>query len=128
MKIMDSHSHLAGLEYLMVNEPQLWNEVTAAVEGAESNDGIRDTLMDMGWKPAGTRILKRRVSLEIPELPPDSGIAALYPLQLAGYAANEIDVGIELLRDNDRFEFALKAIRLHGRSTPAVPLILIGIE
>lgn len=36
MKIVETYSHLNGLEYLLVHHPKLWNELQAVVKKVDS--------------------------------------------------------------------------------------------
>jgi len=85
-----------------------------------------------------TDFQKDRVSVEV-QFGKCSFIAYdLFVKHLAFYASNEIDVGVEVLPMNSMqsqmssgpgyYEAALYDMARHGRGSPAVPLVLVGVD
>lgn len=74
MKLMETYSHLNGLEFLLVHKPKLWNEIQYVIEAIDANQlktkvskgitmagrnlyspkglniAFNDYLRDLGWK------------------------------------------------------------------------------
>ena len=74
LRLVEHHSHLNGLEYLLVHQQPLWREITGAIESVDTsqppigifkermtehvishspehlNDAVRQALADRGWK------------------------------------------------------------------------------
>src|SRR5437588_8708460 len=99
MRIVESHSHLGGLEHLLIHKKEIFEEIRCAVEHSEQNPRaeVSSSLAKRGWVPSGSsRLIKDRVSLEFPDAD-GIGPESSYPWQAAAYQADLIDVGIEIL-------------------------------
>jgi hypothetical protein len=121
MKVAAYHSHLNGLEYLLVQKPQLWREVQASL--ANLRGGLVDkvtsqhtrvcrdsswlqvelgtefgqSLQALGWETAVPEsLLKERVFVKFALGVIDGGIPA-FANHLAFFVGDVIDVGIEIV-------------------------------
>lgn len=143
MRMIETHSHLGGLEHLQIHNPRVWKDVCLLVQIPPSDgkanvveDIWADWLLDQGWKANSKgNFVKERIGLRV--LPADEGSSA-YATSLAAYAKDEIDVGIEILPmkcsqsqmnpDAVCYEGELDNVIRNGRVVPTVPLVLVGID
>lgn len=151
MKIVETHSHLHGLEFLQVNKPHLWKEVCSLMKATSllneltndrlinSEDQWADILLDHEWTSHGTgRFVKDRVALQILPKTTESKPSSVYGVCLSAYIEDQIDVGIEVLPMKSMqsqmssgvayYEGELYNVVRNGRGVPAVPLVILGIE
>jgi hypothetical protein len=144
MKIVETHSHLNGLEYLLVRKKKLWHEIKSIIESIDSNDAenkFQKEAQSRQWSanPAAPHVgfVKDRVAMEINTKSHDATTDALFAQHLARYVRDEIDVGIEILPMKSLqtnmssgpgyFEGELYNVIRNGRGVPSVPLVMIGI-
>jgi hypothetical protein len=126
MKIAETHSHLNGLEYLLVRRPTLWQEIQSAVADLDASKCLRKlskektaegqllfspgamsaTLRRLlrrdGWgTPISgcnqTDFVKDRVAVEVQFGKYALVAYDLYVKHLAFYIGDHIDVGVEIL-------------------------------
>lgn len=149
MKIVETHSHLYGLEFLLVNKLQLWREVCLLMEeppGELTNDPLinsedqwADVLLDHDWTARGTGyFVKDRVALQVLPKTSESKSISVYGSCLSAYIEDQIDVGIEILPMKTMqskvssslvyYESELYNVVRNGRGVPAVPLVILGID
>ena len=201
MRIVETYSHLNGVEYLMVNRPQLWVEVQQAIKDVDAqackdkiskekrkmgkrlfspkslNAAFKKNFEAAGWKmerydfwvtsnervlrdiqgktPAEqeaaileancvpiathnqTDFLKDRVAVEV-QFGKYSFVAHdMFVKHMSFFAADYIDVGIEILPMKELeeqmssgvayYERDLLNIIRQGRTSPAVPIVLMGV-
>jgi hypothetical protein len=133
MKIVATHSHFNGLEYLLVHEPELWRGLTQAIERVDVDESH---LARIGEALAGLITADSRVALDVQSEDESEGFEALARLYLQ-YVRDEIDVGIEILPMKSLqsqmssgpgyYEGELYNVIRNGRGVPAVPLVMIGV-
>lgn len=150
MKIVETHSHLHGLEFLQVNKPQLWEEICSLMEAASlpieltdrlinSEDQWADVLLDHDWTAHSTGcFVKDRVALQILPKTTESKPSSVYGTCFSAYIEDQIDVGIEILPMKTMqsqmssgvayYEGELYNVVRNGRGVPAVPLVILGID
>ena len=124
MKIERVHSHLGGLEFIQIHQPNTWAEIEAAITAAVGRErkarksvegAVRDGrphspkgvstaigkgLATHGWKPRRPRdsdFAKDRVSVEIQFRRQPLDTYDLLARHIARYVGDVIDVGVEIL-------------------------------
>jgi len=163
MKVVNSHSHLNGQEYLLVHDSQTYADVMAVVSSVHGDalakvadlrkrwricaNWLHNSLKKGGWEDIrGSRRfwLKRgRVALgmsvtAVPPIPFET-----FAEHLLLYTGDIINVGIEILpvkaMASDTkggrslstgiayYEGEVYNVMRHGRNSPPVPLLIIGI-
>lgn len=187
MRIVEAHSHLNGLEYLLVHKPQLWEEIQDVIQEIdvdvcgtevskektmkgqlfynpiEMNKSFKGLLEDKQWAQSWiamppdqkreetertgsspnssydqTDFMKDRVAIEVQFGKYSFGTYDLFVKHLAFYMDDKIDVGIVILPMKQLqsqmssgvscYEGELYNVIQQGRSVPAVPLVIVGIE
>jgi hypothetical protein len=111
MKIVATHSHFNGLEFLLMRKPELWKRLQLTIAGGDINEiehSLRDVIVN-----------EERVDLSVQTMH-DNKTDAL-ARQYLRYVRDEIDVGIDVC------EGELYNIIRNGRGVPAVPLVMIGV-
>lgn len=146
MRIVDTHSHFNGLEYLLVHKKDLRDEIGRIIEqaspigiesGPESNEveaakQFKSLFKSRGWSESElSSLIKDRVALNFQD-----GKYA-FSKHLAFYVRDEIDVGIEILAMKSLqqdmssgpayYEGELYNVIRNRRGMPAVPLVMIGV-
>jgi len=145
MRIGARYSHLNGEEYLIVHRPHLRTElmdVIAQVDAEACRTKVSREKTRKGHKPImsynQTDFVKDRVAVEI-QFGKYAFVAHdLFVKHLSFYVSDIIDVGVEVLPmkalENQMssgvpyYERDLLNVIRQGRSVPAVPLVLIGVE
>lgn len=150
MKIVETHSHLHGLEFLQIRKQALWGEICLLMEATnpsyKHNNQLTnaeyqwaDKLLDQDWIAHGIGyFVKDRIALQVlPAITQDKPIST-YGRCLSAYVEDQIDVGIEILPMKSMqsqmssgvayYEGELYNVVRQGRGVPAVPLVLIGID
>ena len=139
MKVIETYSHFNGLEYLLVNKPELWQEIQSSIEQTESLDACAENFKADGWLINAfdtSGFLKERVGLNVAIN--KSALANDFPASyLISFQRDEIDVGIEILPMKSLqhnmssgpayYEGELYNVIRNGRGVPTVPLVMIGI-
>jgi len=127
MKIAEKHSHLNGLEFLLIHKPLLWKEIQQVInevdaekckievsKGETRQDQIfysptdismtfKRLFEDKGWTQNRIHYWKRadfikeRVAIEVQFEKYSFATHDLFADHLAFYAGDKIDVGIEIL-------------------------------
>lgn len=124
MKVVATHSHLGGLEHLLVHKRRLWAKINRAIErfelcpaGSASAKRRRSALTDAFRRGLGSALSRKRgakarrseatESIPTREMIGDRVMVAIGPMAgtpwdlhaapLAGYASDLIDVGVEIL-------------------------------
>ena len=155
MKISNVHSHLNGLEFMLVNRPELWREIQDLVSGVDIDAEIPKGSSWVAWKKTVFALLRQRqwqdssnrkvkaltrdrVLFDIGLSKNDFPSNYLFAIPLALFALDEIDVGIQVLpmnslRHNRKKDAACYLNGIHdlvkkGRGIPAVPLVIIGVD
>ena len=154
MRIAKIHSHLNGLEFLEVHEPQLWEQVQDVIATVEAGECRTKTSKGRG----GAGILlysptemnkqfhlqltrhdfeKKRIAIEVRFGKYPSFTHDLFGTHLVSYIRDEIDVGIEILAMKSMqahiwsgarcYEAELYDVLRNGRGVPAVPLVIVGV-
>lgn len=150
MRVVQRHSHLGGEEFLLVHHPSLLDGVIGAVESAQCNASdahadVSSTITSAlhqrdwqsiveGWRDSHATLIKDRVALQLGfGVDPTVHMAANHLLR---FASDMIDVGIEVLpmeshdgqRQQESVSYKRELAKLieGGRSTPVVPLVLLG--
>lgn len=118
MKIAAIHSHFNGLEWLIVHEKTLWQEIQAVIKSIKAtkekkplspidiNKEITKQFHGRGWQPSHrpqivshkqTDFHKKRIAVEV-QLTKHSGTELdLFIKHLGSYIRNSIDVGVEIV-------------------------------
>jgi len=144
MRLVASHSHLHGLEHMLIRHADLWQEIQETITDAEASEQLALRLEHRGWQaralhvshpPCSKPILdfrRGRIALAMPSIEHDS-IAS----HLAAFIRDEIDVGIEILPMKSLqaetssgpgyYEGELYNVIRNGRGVPSVPLVMIGV-
>ena len=153
MHIAAIHSHLGGYEHIIVHRPGLWSDLEAAIAAISPADGLTrayrifgEVLQSRGWQSPAygacaaqpARHMKERLAVALHYGQPASIALDLFAQDMAWYAGDIIDAGIEVLpvkRLQDDmppaiawYEGELHNLTRRGRSVPAVPLVLIGMD
>ena len=122
MKTAKTHSHLNGLEFLLVHKQYLWREIREIVKTVDAGDfknrfleekrmrrpslhspaGInacfRRLLIQKGWRESKVSYyIRDRVAIEFQFGKYSLAASDLFVNHLAFYIGDEIDVGIEIL-------------------------------
>jgi hypothetical protein len=155
MKIAKVFSIWNGLEYMQIQQPELWQEIECIIQSVDLKkqkkektgaiSAFRTELLACQWEESTnetaissysqTDFIKNRIAINI-----QFGDVAydLFVKHLAFYIGDQIDVGIEILpmktlqsqmsTGPSYYEGELYNIVRQGRGVPAVPLVVIGIE
>jgi len=158
MRVVDSHSHLNGREHLLVHGPDMWSEIERALCAVAHNQsspaalrtGIVRSLIRLGWRGIAAAhghstdglapcadLIKNRVAVAVQvDQQPSLGLE-LFGRHMALFAADIIDVGVELLPMKELqsemssgvayYEGELYNLIRQGRGVPAVPLVVMGL-
>jgi len=142
MNILSKLSHFNGLEFLLIQRPQLWQEIQTILAKAVSGQSVQELFLEAGWQRPqdhnaiqANYFVKDRVALEFQKKKVSS--PELYARHLAFYVGDHIDVGVEILPMKSLqqqmssgvayYEGELYNVIRQGRGVPAVPLVLIGV-
>ena len=149
MKIIETHSHFNGLEYLQVHKPQLLDEIWSMVQkmpcdADEFESSFSHLLARNGWQKVGSAgngqmdFMKNRIAVGFQMAQPQPPACAFFAKHLASYVCDQIDVGVEILpmkslqtqmsSGPSYYEGELYNVIRRGRGVPAVPLVLIGVD
>ena len=113
MKIVATHSHFNGLEYLLVHKSALWEKLQRTIAGMNSSDSF-----EMERALRGVIADEERIDLSVQITSVNTDSLARQNLR---YVRDEIDVGIEV------YQGELYNVIRNGRGVPAVPLVMIGV-
>lgn len=127
MKIIEKHSHLNGLEFLLIHKPLLWKEIQEIVNEVDAEScktkvsteetkqgqvvyspldidmAFKKLFEDKGWVESRidcgkqTDFIKNRVAVKVQFNKYSSAAYDLFADHLAFYAGDKIDVGVEIL-------------------------------
>jgi hypothetical protein len=132
MKIVATHSHFNGLEYVLVHKPELWRKIKQAIERLQGGDDtqIRDVL-------SKAVVHDVRIALDVQLNDEFDSASEAFAKHYLQYVRDEIDVGIEILPMKSLqsqmssgpgyYEGELYNVIRNGRGVPAVPLAMIGV-
>lgn len=134
MKIVETYSHLNGLEFLLVHEKEMWKEIENVINSIDAKKCGEIAIFSYNQ----TDFVKNRVAIEV-QFGKYSFVAYdLFVKHLAFYMGNKIDVGIEILPMKSLqakmssgiayYEGELYNVARQGRGIPSVPIVIIGIE
>jgi len=164
MKVVSSHSHLNGEEYLLVHDREAYAEVETVISEVQANssgrsenegpqswtilaDALRKNLRQRGWAdtlgPDRLCLSKGRVAVGAHFARSTSAPYEPFADHILLYTGDIINVGIEILpvramaRDTEGgrslstgiayYEGEVYNVMRHGRNSPPVPLLIIGI-
>lgn len=143
MKIAQKYSHFYGEEYLLVHHKELYKEITDIIEEIIPEKMILKSFKDLfhergWWKKRSEFFIKNKIAVEV-QL--NKSLYATYNTfikHLLFYSSGIINVGVEILPIKKMqsnmssgvayYEGEVYNILRHGRSNPAVPLLILGIE
>ena len=143
MKIIETHSHFNGLEYLQVHKPQLLDEIWDAVQEVscdanEFESSFSHLFARNGWQKSGSSFVKNRIAVSLDMGQTQPSASDVFAQHLAAYVYDQIDVGVEILpmkslqtqmsSGPSYYEGELYNVIRQGRGVPGVPLILIGVD
>ena len=146
MKITHTFSYFNGLEFLMVQRPQIWQEITDIFSKIEDVKTLSSLLLHKGWTNSQAHkeeeqdfyFVKDRVAIYF-QLDAGNAFSQGFAQQLIYYINNEIDVGVHVFTGNglqknalEHFgsldEVMMRRITHRGHTLPAVPLVLVSME
>ncbi len=137
MKIVETYSHQNGLEYLIVHQPDLWNEVQQVIRDVDASACLtkvsKESCMMGQLKYSPKDMNKQFMNLLDKKGWHENRVSK----HLAFYVQDEIDVGIEILAMKSLqqnmssgpgyYEGEFYNVIRNGRGVPAVPLVMIGV-
>lgn len=181
MNVIETYSHLNGLEFLKIHRKELWAEINTVIRSLDAeacqvrdlkdknairyssialNNNFKKFLVNLGWKEVqnnhsvkrteikeceeimpssfnGTKLIKKRVAIEILLGKYCFESPVLFERHLALYSLDMIAVGISILPMKllqiqmssgvPYYEGELYNVIRQGRGVPAVPLVIVGI-
>ncbi len=144
MKVTDTFSYFNGLEFLLIQRPQIWEEITEILSEIEDMNALSSVLPLNGWTNCQTGkdgqqdacFVKDRVAIDFQF--GRNAFSRSFARQLAYYVSDEIDVGVYVLPADalqedgpDKFasldEKMLRKMLQRGHGLPAAPLVLVGV-
>ena len=144
MKMTNTFSYFNGLEFLLIQRPQIWKEIIEMLSEIEDMNALSSVLPLKGWTNhhAGNEekldayFVKDRVAIDFQS--DQNAFAQSFARQLAYYVSDEIDVGVYVLPADalqedgpDKFasldEKMLRKMLQRGYGLPAAPLVLVGV-
>lgn len=155
MQVARHYSHLNGLEFLQVQKPWVWDEITRTIEALDAptvkeggysptaiNNALASSFQQRRWSepPASSEaehLFKDRISIALQFGASSFGPYDIFAKHMAYYVGDVIDVGVEILPMKELqaqmssgaayYEGELCNLMREGRGVPAVPLVLIGV-
>ena len=140
MNIQQISSHMNGEEFLLIHKHDLYEQIIDTVTTTPQIE-LSCELKRQGWSLPNDRqpyFVKDRVAVEIQFDQRPILAHELFANHLALYVDDQIDVGIEIFpmkslqanfdSSKNCHEGELYKVVRQGRSVPAVPLVLIGID
>lgn len=145
MKVTNAFSYFNGLEFLLIQRPQIWEEITEILFEIEDMNALSSLLPLKGWINCQTGkeaeqdvyFVKDRIAIDFQF--GRNVFSQSFVRQLAYYVSDEIDVGVhvlpaDMLQENGPDKFAsldektLRKMLQRGHGLPAVPLVLVSVR